>query len=67
MTCLRQALALQDMLGRRGLGTQLRLGVRKEAGDLLAHAWLEYQGQRVDVEGYVEERFNAFVPLETPR
>jgi hypothetical protein len=39
--CLAQALAARRMLGRRGIGSTLHLGVRKgERGRLEAHAWL---------------------------
>ena len=43
--CLPQALALRWMLRRHGEDTTLHIGVRKaQAGDLLAHAWLEQDG-----------------------
>ena len=39
--CLAQALAARRMLGRRGIGSILHLGLRKgERGRLEAHAWL---------------------------
>ena len=44
MTCLRQALALQLMLGQCGIASDLRIGVRKEDGALQAHAWVECGG-----------------------
>jgi hypothetical protein len=44
-TCLTQALTMHTLLGRRGIVTQLRIGVTKEPnGRLLAHAWLERDG-----------------------
>ncbi len=43
-TCLRQSLALWLLLRRRGIPAELRIGVRKEGGDLQAHAWVEHQG-----------------------
>lgn len=43
-TCLRQSLALWWLLKRRGINTQLRIGVRKEGGALQAHAWVEHEG-----------------------
>lgn len=43
--CLPRALVAQLLLRRRGFDTELRLGVRKEAGGRLdAHAWLELGG-----------------------
>jgi hypothetical protein len=41
MRCLQQALVLQWLLGRRGIQTELKIGVRKEEEQLCAHAWLE--------------------------
>ncbi len=39
--CLDQALAAKIMLARRGIGTTVYFGVRKnERGELAAHAWL---------------------------
>ena len=46
MTCLRRSLALQRLLARQSIYTELRFGVKKE-GMLQAHAWLEYQGYPV--------------------
>lgn len=44
-TCLAQALAARDLLARRGIGTDLRLGVARGAdGRMTAHAWLEDRG-----------------------
>lgn len=42
--CLEQSLALWWLLRRQGLATDLRIGVRKEAGRFEAHAWVEHQG-----------------------
>ncbi len=42
-TCLRQSLALWWLLRRRGIPAELRIGVRKDDGDLKAHAWVEHQ------------------------
>lgn len=66
-SCLARSLALQWFLRRRGIDTQLRLGVRKQAGRLEAHAWLERQGlplveRREDFAG-----FAAFDQAVTPR
>src|SRR2546423_6105648 len=43
--CLVRALALHRYLGRMGLtNSVVRIGVRREANELLAHAWVEYDG-----------------------
>jgi len=61
MTCLRRGLATQWLLGRRGIRTELRFGVRRDAGRLAAHAWLEYRGMPVGEAEAVEERFALLV------
>ncbi len=59
MTCLRGALALQKMLAERGVASDLRIGVRKEAGQLNAHAWLEYQGKMIGEAEKITEKFST--------
>lgn len=44
-TCLEKALVLSWLLGRRGVATALRIGVARRNGSLVAHAWLEREGQ----------------------
>jgi hypothetical protein len=44
--CLARALAGQALLSRRGVATDLRIGVtRREEKGLVAHAWLEREEQ----------------------
>ena len=62
-TCLTQSLSMHTLLGRRGITTQLRIGVTKApTGRLLAHAWLEKDGATVvtteDLSSYL-----AFPPI----
>lgn len=47
-TCLRQALVLWFLLRRRGMPAELRIGVRKTAEGLEAHAWVESDGRVLD-------------------
>jgi hypothetical protein len=64
--CLTQALALQILLGRRGLASELRLGVsRGEGPGLEAHAWLESEG-RILIGAAERERYAAFPSLRRP-
>ena len=44
MVCLPQSLALQALLRRQGLSSELRIGVRRAGGTLHAHAWVEHAG-----------------------
>lgn len=50
-TCLKQALVLSWLLGRRGIATTLRIGVTRGGGSFEAHAWLEQDGQVVHGPG----------------
>lgn len=57
--CLVQALAARRWLERRGIGSRLRIGVRKDqSASLAAHAWLR-AGDRIVVGGDVAD----FTPL----
>jgi hypothetical protein len=66
--CLVRAIAGREMLARRGVSSQIRLGVAKNSPDILsAHAWLECGSMIVTGEG--EHRSYAAMPapsIETP-
>jgi hypothetical protein len=55
--CLPASLTLQRILAAQGVDSQLRLGVRKVAGRLEAHAWLERAGERLIDTRAEDERF----------
>lgn len=59
-TCLPRSLVLQRFLVQRGLPAVLRIGVRREGGEIAGHAWVEVAGQPVGEPEDVEARF---VPL----
>lgn len=59
MTCLRRALTLQKLLAQRGIPVELKIGVRKEDGLLLAHAWIQYQGKIVGEPERITETYSA--------
>ena len=46
-TCLERSLALWWLLARRGVASQLRIGVRKSGQRFEAHAWVEREGVAV--------------------
>jgi hypothetical protein len=49
------------MLERRGIrGAIVRVGVRRQAGEFLAHAWVEVDGQTL---GDADDHVGSFVPL----
>jgi len=63
-TCLTQALALQKLLHRRGVASELRVGVRRDGPDgLAAHAWVVVDGVVV-IGGSVRD-LAAFAPIAT--
>lgn len=57
MTCLPRSLALQALLRRHGIEADLRIGVRREAGELRAHAWIEQAGRPIGEPAALELRF----------
>lgn len=60
--CLCQALVVQTLLQRRGVSSELRIGVARDAsGAFIAHAWVEAEG--VTVIGGATD--TSFVPLWT--
>ena len=59
--CLQRSLALQWLLGRRGIATHLQIGVRKEADELSAHAWLTHAGHPIGEPPSVAEEFAPLV------
>lgn len=65
-SCLPVALTLGWLLRQQGIGTDLRLGVRKVAARLEAHAWIEHQGMPLIDTPEVHERFAAFDQVVAP-
>lgn len=66
-TCLTRSLLLGWLLQRRGVQSQLRIGVRLTRGALEAHAWVECQGIPVNDRPDVGAQFASFgdlVPLK---
>ena len=59
-TCLPQSILLWLLLRRQGVEGVLRIGVRKTAHRLEAHAWVEYMGMILNDDPDVHERFTPF-------
>jgi hypothetical protein len=59
-TCLPRSLTLWWLLRRRGIDSYLRIGVRKAAGRIEAHAWVELRGLVLNDQGDVSQRFAPF-------
>lgn len=57
-SCLVRALALHRLLQARGFSdTSLRIGVRRQAQQFHAHAWVEYRGLVLADEDWQVKRF----------
>jgi hypothetical protein len=66
-TCLSQALAAKALLAQNGHRAELRIGVTKsDAGRLVAHAWVESEGQIVVGELRELSRYVSLPPLPIP-
>lgn len=60
VTCLARSLALQGLLRRSALATELCIGVaRRPDGSLTAHAWVTHEGRPV----LADEDLSAYTPL----
>lgn len=66
VTCLTRSLLLDWTLRRRGVASQLRVGVRLSQGALDAHAWVEVAGVPVNDRSDVSEQFAAFAEILPP-
>ncbi|HEY9302564.1 MAG TPA: lasso peptide biosynthesis B2 protein [Phormidium sp.] len=64
--CLQKSLLLWWLLQRRGIETELRIGVRKQEEILEAHAWVEYQGCVLNDRNDVDQRFAPFAGAILP-
>lgn len=58
--CLARALGLWYLLQRRGIETDLRFGVKKQEGELAAHAWVEYCARPLTLDPEVQQHYAAF-------
>ena len=65
--CLPTSLVLEHLIQKQGIAADLRVGVRKVAGALEAHAWVEHYGQPLNDGMDVHERFPAFNQPIHPR
>lgn len=59
--CLHRSLVLHQWLRQEGVPSELRIGVRKDAGAFRAHAWVEIDGQVVNDTGVAVAPFTALV------
>jgi hypothetical protein len=68
-TCLERSLTLWSLLQRQGISSNLRYGARKTAGQLEAHAWIDYNGSALDEGDEPAKRYAVFdgaFPVQPP-
>jgi hypothetical protein len=59
-SCLAKSLALWWLLGREGISSELRIGIRKENEKFEAHAWVERDGAAVNEPEEHHRHYAAF-------
>jgi hypothetical protein len=59
-TCLEESLALWWLLGRQGIASALRIGVRKQDEKFEAHAWVEREGTALNEPESLHAHYAAF-------
>jgi hypothetical protein len=59
-TCLAESLALWWLLGRQGIASELKVGVRKESGKFEAHAWVQRDGAALNEPEAKHQHYAAF-------
>jgi hypothetical protein len=60
LRCLPRSLALMRVLSRRNVATTMRVGVQTVDGELLAHAWVEWQGRALNDDARSLQKFSVF-------
>lgn len=59
-SCLEESLVLWWLLGRRGIASRLRIGVRKENAKFEGHAWVELEGAALNEPEAKHRHYAAF-------
>jgi len=59
-SCLAKSLTLWWLLGRQGISSHLRIGIRKENEKLEAHAWVERDGAALNEPEEHHHHYAAF-------
>ena len=68
-SCLAKSLTLWWLLGRQGIASHLRIGIRKENDKFEAHAWVERDGAALnepDEHHHHYAAFDATIPALPP-
>ena len=65
--CLKKSLVTRWLLNRKGIETDLKIGVNKDDGKFNAHAWVEFQGMVLNDTADIDERFSVFDSGKLPK
>jgi hypothetical protein len=57
--CLQQSLSLWWLLRRKGIPSNLQIGMQQEADQIKGHAWVEYEGRVLNDTPDVRHRYTA--------
>ena len=64
--CLERSILLWSLLRRRGIESELKIGVVTEDSTMRAHAWIEIDGEPINEPPDTNQRFTAFESSFTP-
>lgn len=59
-SCLAKSLTLWWLLGRQGIGSRLRIGIRKQNEEFAAHSWVERDGVALNESDQPHRHYAAF-------
>jgi hypothetical protein len=59
-TCLEESLVIWYLLGRQGIESAVRIGIRKDEGKFGAHAWVERDGVALNQPDAQHHHYTAF-------
>lgn len=59
-SCLEESLVLWYLLGRQGIDSALRIGIRKDGGNFGAHSWVEREGVALNQPDAQHQHYQAF-------
>jgi hypothetical protein len=65
-TCLERSMMLWWILRCLRISTNLRVGIRREDGHILAHAWLEFDGIVINDRGDIGRLYLPFADTFSP-
>ena len=66
ITCLVRSTALWFLLRRRGIASEIRIGVNRQDSGFQAHAWVEIDGIVINDRGDIQQQFVPFEQTTMP-